>query len=300
MKQLLIISGKGGTGKTSLTACFAALAHKPVIVDCDVDAANLHLLLSPETQKKEVFYSGYLAQINQSKCDNCAHCRDLCRFDAIQITNHNNITTTTIDPLACEGCGVCADNCPQNAISMNERNCGDLFISDTRAGPMVHAKLGPGGENSGKLVSAVREKTKNIATEQNSDLIIIDGPPGIGCAVIASATGCDYAIIVTEPTLSGLHDLKRVAKLLSHFQIHAGVIINKADLNTSQTQAIRDFASENNLRNLCQLPYDNAFTQAQRNARILLEYIPDSTLANQIKQVWNDIQNLLTIPEKTP
>jgi MinD superfamily P-loop ATPase len=212
MKEIVILSGKGGTGKTSLTASFAILAENPILCDTDVDAADLHLLLQPEVQRQSEFSGGNLAFINQDRCTACGYCRDLCRFDAIQ-------DNFQVDPINCEGCGVCVDLCPEAAIDFPAQKSGDWFISATRVGPMVHARLGIGEENSGKLVSLIRGKARLLAEENLCSLILIDGPPGIGCPVIASITNSDAVVIIVEPTVSGFHDIKRVAELTNHFGI---------------------------------------------------------------------------------
>ena len=291
MKQLLVLSGKGGTGKTSISACLAQLAQNSVIVDADVDAANLHLLLNPQIITDENFYSGFQANINAKNCTQCGLCKSLCRFGAI---SQNNKGEFIIDELLCEGCGVCADNCPTKSATLEDYNCGKLYTSQTQFGKMVHAELGAGGENSGKLVTAVRNRAKEIAEDINAQLIVIDGPPGIGCPVIASAGGCDYAVIVTEPTQSGLHDLKRVTKLMNHFSIATGVVINKADLNEQVSMEIENFCNQNSFRLLGKISYDKAFTSAQREAKTILEFSPNSKIANQIILIWDKIKFLVS------
>jgi MinD superfamily P-loop ATPase len=238
VNELVVISGKGGTGKTSLTASFAALAHNAVLADCDVDAADLHLILSPEIRRREEFRSGNEAVIRQADCIHCGRCAALCRYDAIPETDENGVRHFEVDPGSCEGCGLCIWNCPAKAIDFPSRLCGEWFRSDTRHGPMVHARLAPGGENSGKLVSLVREQAREVATEQNRDLVLVDGPPGTGCAVIAALTGAHSVLIVTEPTVSGAHDLSRVLELTRHFGIPTCVCVNKWDLNPDQTELI--------------------------------------------------------------
>ncbi|MGB7629601.1 MAG: ATP-binding protein, partial [Candidatus Deferrimicrobium sp.] len=224
MKELVIISGKGGTGKTSLTASFVVLADRPVIADCDVDAADLHLVLSPRINERHEFRSGHEAVIRQDDCNGCGTCLADCRFDAVRMNGKAaGNATFVIDPVACEGCGVCIRFCPEKAIDFPERPCGEWMISETRCGPMVHARLGVGAENSGKLVSTVRREARRIAEEEHRFLVIVDGPPGIGCPVIASVTGATHVLAVTEPTVSGEHDLERVLSLTRHFSIPAAV-----------------------------------------------------------------------------
>jgi len=233
-KELVMISGKGGTGKTSIVASFAALAEKAVLADCDVDAADLHLVLDPKTVERKKFSGGSRATIQAELCTACGKCEEICRFDAVCFDGPPNGAvdeTCRIDPIACEGCGVCARFCPANAIGFGPVVNGEWFISQIRHGSMVHAKLGVAEENSGKLVSLVRTQAKKIAEDRNLDLVLIDGSPGIGCPVIASIAGADIALVVTEPTLSGLHDLRRVIDLTRHFGIGTLVCINKWDLN---------------------------------------------------------------------
>ena len=233
MKEVVILSGKGGTGKTSIVGSFAALAQNKVLADCDVDAADLHLLLSPSIKQENEFWSGQVAFIDEEKCTQCGLCQDVCRFDAID--------DFKIDPISCEGCGFCSHICPVEAITMKESLSGRWFISDTKYGPLVHARLGIAQENSGKLVALVRQHAKQIAERDGLDYIISDGPPGIGCPVISSLSGANLALLVTEPTLSGIHDLERVLGVCRHFDIPALVCVNKYDLNTDNTRQIEDY-----------------------------------------------------------
>ncbi|MBN1257596.1 MAG: 4Fe-4S binding protein [Planctomycetes bacterium] len=288
MKELVIISGKGGTGKTSLVACFAALAKKKVLADCDVDAADLHLLLEPRILKRAPFQAGREAIIREADCNGCGLCQKYCRFKAIS----NLENKFTIDPTACEGCGVCVYFCPQKAIDFPEKTCGEWFISDTRHGPMVHAKLGIAEENSGKLVSLVRSQAKTIAQEQGLDLVIIDGSPGIGCPVIASLTGASVVLVVTEPTQSGLHDLERVAKLSSHFKIPALACINKYDINPEMTEKITRFCEQAGLQVVGRIPYDPLVTKAQLSRQSVVEF-GDTPAAVEIRQLWQHLSDLL-------
>lgn len=264
IKELVVISGKGGTGKTSIVASLAALTGKSVLTDCDVDAADLHLILSPDVQKEGDFIGGLVAVTNLNLCTGCGKCVEVCRFDAF-LDNYE------IDPLACEGCGVCERVCPSSAISMIDRISGRWFISETRFGPMVHARLGLAEGNSGKLVSLLRNEAKRIAGERGHDLIISDGSPGIGCPVIASIAGATAVLVVTEPTVSGIHDLERVAELTEHFKIRTFVCINKADLNPGNTRSIRELACGRNFEVIAEIPYDTAFTRAQMNKQSIVE-----------------------------
>jgi len=282
MKELVIISGKGGTGKTSLMAAFASLAGKNVLCDADVDAADLHLLMDPEIKERHDFQGGGVAVINHDKCSECGLCRELCRWNAIS-------EDFEVDPIDCEGCGVCVDLCPEQAIDFPVKTCGEWFISDTRFGPMVHARLGIAEENSGKLVTIVRQEAKKLAEKQNLDLIITDGPPGIGCPVIASVGGATALLIVTEPTVSGLHDMERVVQLATHFKVPAMVCVNKFDLNLEQTQAIEELAKKKGLNALGRIPFDPIFTKSMVEGKTILEYNTDSKVGSAVKEVWGEI-----------
>jgi len=249
MKQIVIISGKGGTGKTVVTASFGALAEKKVMADCDVDAADLHLLLKPEIKERHLFKSGLTAVIDKNICTRCGKCLELCRFEAI---SKNFI----VDPVSCEGCKFCSFVCPEGAITMEENTTGEWFISNTKFGPMVHAKLGIAEENSGKLVSLVRNQARKLAEESNLDWVIIDGSPGIGCPVIASISGVDAAIVVTEPTMSGLHDADRVIQVAKHFEVPVKLIVNKYDLNQEMTEKIESYCRDNSIDIIGRIPFD--------------------------------------------
>ena len=295
VKEIVVISGKGGTGKTSIVASFASLAQNAVLADCDVDAADLHLVLDPHIKRSQDFYGGKKAYIDPEKCTGCGMCVEMCRFEAIiedgKLKNQDS-NIYKIDPIGCEGCGVCAYFCPVTAITMEPQKNGKLFISEMRYGPMVHAKLGIAEENTGKLVALVRENAREIARKEGADYIIVDGPPGVGCPVISSITGADIILIVTEPTVSGLSDLKRVEKLARHFNIPATVCINKWDINPSISEKICDYCDKHQIRVLGKIRYDNAFTKAQ----IMKATIPEYTsgyLADEIKSVWGRLQQQL-------
>lgn len=281
MRELVIVSGKGGTGKTSVTASLAALADQPVICDCDVDAADLHLILEPKIRENHDFLSGHEAVIRESDCIGCGICQDVCRFGAVI----DDVETFSIDPIACEGCGVCVHFCPQKAIDFPESLCGKWFVSETRLGPMVHAKLGVAAENSGKLVSLVRTEAKHLAEEENRRLVIVDGPPGIGCPVIASITGASQVLVVTEPTVSGEHDLERVLGLARHFQIPALVCINKWDINEEMTIRIEQKARDLGAGIAGRIRYDQAVTRAQILQKTVVE--TDAASAQDIRQIWD-------------
>jgi len=281
MKEIVIISGKGGTGKTSITASFAYLGGKNVIVaDCDVDAADMHLLMQPDQGKTEDFYSGVLAEIDQEKCIKCGKCAEVCRWDAIPIIDDKYV----VQPLDCEGCGYCALICPTDAISMNEQNVGKWYLSNVKTDTkMVHAKLGIGAENSGKLVAKVKNEAKAIAEKEGKEIIIVDGSPGIGCPVVSSLSGASYVVLVTEPSVSGIHDLKRVYELVKKFGIKAGCIINKADINTNKTSDIHKFLEDERIDFIASIPYDENFTKAMTMGKTIVEY--DS---GKIKQILED------------
>jgi len=288
MKEIVVISGKGGTGKTSLTASFAALAEGSVIADCDVDASDLHLVLSPQVRDRFDFASGHEAVIRPGACSGCGDCKALCRFDAVRGT----VTSTGrkkfyVDPVSCEGCGVCVRFCPEQAIDFPETLCGEWMVSDTRHGPMVHARLGVAAENSGKLVFTVRKEARRIAEEGNLPLIIVDGPPGIGCPVIASVTGSSLAVIVTEPTVSGVHDLERVLSLTRHFNIPAAVCVNKWDLNPEMTERIEAKTKAAGVRFAGRIRYDPSVTGAQMQESSVVETGGDS--AEDIREIWSRI-----------
>jgi MinD superfamily P-loop ATPase len=284
MKELVIISGKGGTGKTSVTASFAALAENAVLVDCDVDAADLHLILDPQVRERHDFYSGHEAVIRQADCTACGLCQTLCRFDAIQESGG----TLEIDSASCEGCGVCVEFCPAKAIDFPDRLCGEWFQSQTRFGPLLHARLGIGAENSGKLVSTVRGQAKQFAQAIQADWILVDGPPGTGCPVIASITGADAVLAVTEPTLSGKHDLLRVLELTGHFKIPAFVCINKWDINPEMTGQIEAAATAAGATVLARIPYDKSITTAQINGQSVVE-LNNGPAAQSIQIVWEKL-----------
>ena len=295
MKEIVVISGKGGTGKTSVVASFAALAEKPVLADCDVDAADLHLVLSPDVKEEHEFSGGKNAEIIPNMCIGCGKCFDLCRYNAIsETTTWDNFPKTiyTIDPVYCEGCGVCAWFCPEKAIEFKEKVNGKWFISDTRFGPMVHAKLGIAEENSGKLVTIVKNQAKKIAEERGCSYLIVDGSPGIGCPVIASLSGATLVVIVTEPTLSGKHDLERVAALTKHFNIPTVVCINKYDINTEIANHIEQKANSQGISTVGNIRYDRAVTDAQIRNTTVVEYT-NAPVSADIKKIWQKVLSIL-------
>jgi len=285
MKQIVIISGKGGTGKTVITGAFAALAEDKVMVDCDVDAADLHLILDPEIKQSHIFRSGVTAFTHKELCEGCGVCKTVCRFEAVK-------DDFTIDPVSCEGCAFCSLVCPQNAIQMKTNVSGKWFVSGTRFGPLVHARLGVAEENSGKLVSLVRQKAKEIAESKNYKWVIIDGSPGIGCPVIASITGVDCAVIVIEPTLSGLHDARRVIDVVKYFNVPAKIIINKYDLNHDMTKKIERWSEDNNIQILGKIIFDKAVVESVVEGKTIIEYSNDG-VTKALRNIWRLLEEEL-------
>ncbi|MFC1846182.1 ATP-binding protein [Chloroflexota bacterium] len=285
MKEVLVISGKGGTGKTTIVASLAALAQSKVMVDCDVDAADLNLLLQPDKQEKYEFWSGQTAVIDPEKCSRCGLCQDVCRFNAI--------SEYCVDPVYCEGCSFCYNICPEEAIIMRDNLAGNWFVSSTKYGTLVHARLGIAEENSGKLVATVRKQARDIARDHGLDFILSDGPPGIGCPVISSLSGTNLAVIVTEPTLSGIHDMERVIGVCRHFKVPAMVCINKYDINETNTGRIQDYCDNNAINVAARIPYDNIVNQALVRRQPVVEYT-DNGVSRQIKSLWAAIYKSLT------
>jgi MinD superfamily P-loop ATPase len=284
MKEIVLLSGKGGTGKTSIAASFAALAKSKVLVDCDVDAADLHLILQPTAQKEQEFWSGRVAVINEEKCIQCDVCRNICRFEAIK--------DYLIDPTSCEGCGFCTHVCPVEAITMQDCLAGHWFISSTRYGCLVHARLGTAQENSGKLVATVRKEGRHIAERDKLEIIISDGPPGIGCPVISSLSGANLAVLVTEPTLSGIHDLERVLGVCHHFEVPAMVCINKYDINEDNTRKIEGFCQEEGVEVTAKIPFDKVVTEAMIKGLPVVEF-SRGQVSREIENLWNNISRRL-------
>ena len=290
MKEIVVISGKGGTGKTSVTASFAVLGQKEIVVaDCDVDAPDMHLLLQPDCGYTEDFYSGELAGIDQSTCIRCGECKNVCRFDAIEVLNGRYL----IDKLSCEGCGYCARICPAHAITNKERLAGEWFISGIRTGStMVHARLGIGSGNSGKLVAKVKNEAREIALEEHKQYVLVDGSPGVGCPVVSSVSGAGFVVLVTEPSVSGLHDLKRVYELVKKFNIKAGCIVNKADINPEITAEIVQYLDNEGIEHIIDLPYDEEFINSIRKAQTIAE--SDNVLLKALlTEAWERIKHLV-------
>lgn len=290
MKEVVVISGKGGTGKTSITAAFAVLAGNDIVVaDCDVDAADMHLLLEPDFANANDFYSGFLAEIDQDKCTQCGDCANICRFDAIPF----DTGLYTIDSLACEGCGYCERICPSEAIKMVEQKVGKWYISKLRIDcDMVHARLGIGAENSGKLVAKVKKEARLLAEKSKKNMVLVDGSPGVGCPVVSSLSGADFVVFVTEPTISGLHDLKRVHQLVKKFQIRSGCIINKYNLNMDMYLEIEKYLNKENIISLAKIPYDESFTEAMTMARTIIEY-DNNALSEILLAGWGNLNQVI-------
>jgi MinD superfamily P-loop ATPase len=289
MKEVVVLSGKGGTGKTTVVGSLAALAERKVLADCDVDAADLHLLLSPSGKQKSEFWSGQVAHIDEDRCTQCGLCQELCRFNAIR--------DFQVDPVSCEGCGFCSHICPVEAVTMQENMSGYWFISDTRYGPLVHARLGIAQENSGKLVALVRQQARQVAENEGKDLTISDGPPGIGCPVISSLSGASMALLVTEPSLSGIHDLERVLGVCRHFGVPALVCINKYDLNEGNTRQIESYCLGQGVEIAGKIPFDNVVTESIVQGVPVVEY-SSSRVSQEIERMWHTLSVMLGNSDK--
>jgi MinD superfamily P-loop ATPase len=288
MKEIVVISGKGGTGKTSLAASFAVLGRQDLVVaDCDVDAADMHLLLEPDFAHGEDFYSGELAIIDQSKCSACGQCEEVCRYGAIDVIGG----LYSVNEIGCEGCGYCARVCPDDAITNVEQNVGQWYRSTIRTGAtMIHARLKIGADNSGKLVAKVKKMANEVAQREDKKWILVDGSPGIGCPVISSLSGASLAVLVTEPTVSGLHDLRRVHQLVKKFRIKSGCIIIKADLNSDVRRDLRCFLEEEGIPVLAEIPYNEQFTAAVTNGKTVVEW--DADLEHLVHDCWEKVTQL--------
>ncbi|GJQ64169.1 MAG: (4Fe-4S)-binding protein [Melioribacteraceae bacterium] len=288
MTEITILSGKGGTGKTSITAALASVAENAVHCDNDVDAADLHLIFKPTIQETNTFSSGWELKIDQSKCNSCTLCSQYCRFRAIHQDENSNLY---INPLQCEGCRLCERICPERAITAVEKTNNHWYISNTRFGILVHADMGPGEENSGKLVTQVRKKAKEIGLAQNNKFIINDGPPGIGCATIASLSGADKVLLVIEPTKTGLHDACRLVELLESFNVDAYAVINKYDINKNVAKDIVTFLNEKQIPVLAHIPFSESMVEAMTLGKTIMEYQPQSEIAVIIKEMWSKLIN---------
>lgn len=295
MKQLVILSGKGGTGKTTVTAAFAHLAadsprpFKVVLADADVDAANLELVLAPQILSSEDFRGGQIAVIDADTCEGCGICQQVCRFEAILESG----LSYTVDPVACDGCAACVYQCPENAIEMVEQVVGQWYRSESRFGPLLHANLYPAQENSGKLVTLVKQHARLLALDDNCDLVLVDGPPGIGCPVIAASSGADLALIVAEPTVSGVHDMGRALGTTRHFEVQSLVCVNKADIYPQGTAAIEAYCRENEVEFVGRIPYDVSVPEAMVQGEPVTHYQPDSAASLALRQIWETLTRIL-------
>jgi len=287
VKEIVIISGKGGTGKTTLCAAFAALARNAVIADCDVDAADLHLLLDSRVLREDDFIGARIPVIDRDLCMECGDCQNWCRFDAVDLDFDAGYL---IDPLACEHCGLCALVCPEEAISMQDAVNGRWFVSDTAHGKLVHAQLAPGEDNSGKLVTLVRREARRIAEKTGAEYILDDGPPGVGCPVTASITGVDLALIVTEPTLSGIHDMQRAEALCRHFRVPALVCINKCDINPENTATIKGYCRDHQVPVIGEIPFSPVVRQALVARTSLMDFDRDAVVTGIVEEMWSEIE----------
>jgi MinD superfamily P-loop ATPase len=304
-KELVVVSGKGGTGKTTVVAALASIAARApgaVLADCDVDVPDLHLVLAPVRLSREPFYASYEARIDGDRCSGCGECVALCRFGAIERVQSGSDgraprTICRVDPLSCEGCGLCLHACSEQAVELVEPQRGEIFVSDTRHGPLVHGRLAVGGENSGKLVSQIRERARTIGEETNAGLVLIDGPPGIGCPVIASVTGADLVLAVTEPTVSGLHDLARVTDLAQSFGRPLAVCINKSGISPEATERTRKFCEDRGVPVLTELSYDLTVVEAQNEGKSVPEH-GDSPVARRLAAMWGAIEDMLRATEE--
>jgi MinD superfamily P-loop ATPase len=281
--EIAIISGKGGTGKSSISAAFATLNGKVVLADCDVDAANLYLLFNPSVEEEEAYIAGYKAVVDYARCTSCGICKDYCRFDAISLKNDKIV----ISEISCDGCFLCSRVCPENAVEMRPNDKSRMYSGTFRNGEMVYGRLAPGEENSGKLVNMVRDKAKTLSGESGFETIILDGPPGIGCPVISTITGVDKVVIVTEPTISGLHDLERATAIVQKFSLDAFVIINKFDLNAYMTKQIEEWCKKNNIALAGKLPFETRIVEAMVHGKSIIEYDPELKISKDINEIWN-------------
>ena len=296
MKQLVILSGKGGTGKTSITAAFAHLAAKSplagkiILADADVDAANLELVLQPTLIEQQDFKGGKVALIDQETCASCGDCQAACRFDAINYTDGLYV----VDPIACDGCAACVYQCPTESISMHEQLAGKFYFSESRYGPLYHANLLPGQENSGKLVTLVKQRARLQALDENRQLVVVDGPPGIGCPVISAVSGADLALVVAEPTVSGVHDMHRALETLKHFGVRALVVINKADIFPAGADEIEAFCHQQGIETVGRIPFDLTVASAMVAGEAVTAFQPQAPSSVAVRQVWEKVSRLLS------
>ncbi|HEX7391637.1 MAG TPA: ATP-binding protein [Thermoplasmata archaeon] len=298
MKQVVILSGKGGTGKTILAASYASLARGAVIADCDVDAPNLHLLLQPRVLERGSFTASKVAVIDGKACTSCMKCVPLCRFGAIRVIGNEGLQKVALDESRCEGCGVCMRVCPVRAVRLEDRTCGEWFVSETKKGKMVHALLNPGGENSGKLVALVKHKATQIAAHSGAGLVLIDGPPGLGCPVISTLAGADFVVLVAEPTRSGLSDFERIASLVHGFTVRTACVINRYDINVPIAKEIEKRAFEMSMPVLALVPYDDAVVSSMARGKAPVEDDGTGAASCAITVSWRKLVNLLGLNEE--
>jgi MinD superfamily P-loop ATPase len=293
--QIVILSGKGGTGKTSVAAAFAHLAAerdhpiKAILADADVDAANLELVLAPKMEARADFWGGQIAQIDHQLCAGCGTCETVCRFDAV----HENDGEYWIDPVACDGCAACVYQCPEDAITMQPQLAGEWFRSQSRYGPLFHAALRPAQENSGKLVTVVKQNARLMAMDEGIPLVLVDGPPGIGCPVISAVSGADLALIVAEPTAAGVHDMRRVLQTTDHFGVRALVCINKADIYPAGAAQIESFCKQQNIEVVGRIPFDTIVTQAMVQGQPVTAYQPSAPSSQALQDIWMKVLTAL-------
>jgi MinD superfamily P-loop ATPase len=305
MKQLVILSGKGGTGKTSIAAAFAHLAFvgktplRTVLVDADVDASNLELVLQPEKLEEHDFSGGTVAMIDEASCQGCGLCQQVCRFEAVLPPAPETELHYRVDSIACDGCAACVYQCPEGAIHMENQLAGRWFRSQSRFGPFLHAALYPAQENSGKLVTMVKQQARLLGQDTHASLVIVDGPPGIGCPVISAASGADLALIVVEPTLAGIHDMDRIVRLAQHFRLPAVVCINKADIYPEGANRIMQYCSEHALEIAGQIPFDETVMHAMVHGDPVTAYLPETPASLAIQLVWDCITAKI-IPSSPP
>ena len=289
MKEISVISGKGGTGKTTITAALATAGSDMLLCDCDVDAADLHLITNPRIRETYLYEGSWKAQIDPGKCLDCGICSEYCNFEAILIDKQNR---RQIDPFKCEGCRLCERICPSGAITSTRSKNNAWFISDTNFGPMVHARMGPGEENSGKLVTQVRRKGREIAIKENLQFILTDGPPGTGCATIASVTGADAVLVIIEPSITSLHDAERVISLVEQFNIPVYALINKSTINLQMTEQIVQFLKNKKIPLLGEIPFDRTIVEAMIQGKSINEFQPESIISATIRSVWSKLSSL--------